>query len=51
MDIGNIAWWEWDLVTNKVAFDDKKATMIGYSPEEFPDDVFEICKLIHPDDL
>lgn len=50
MDIGNIAWWEWDLVTNKVAFDDKKATMIGYSPEEFPDDVYEICKLIHPDD-
>lgn len=50
MDIGNIAWWEWDLETNQVVFDDKKATMIGYTVEEFPTDVYEICALMHPDD-
>jgi len=48
--IGNMAWWEWDLTTGKVAFDPKKATMLGYSVEEFPSDVYKICDLIHPDD-
>ena len=30
LKIGNMAWWEWDLENNKVIFDDRKATMIGY---------------------
>lgn len=50
LNIGKMAWWEWDLVSGKVSFDAKKATMIGYSVEEFPTDVFKICDLIHPDD-
>ena len=50
LDFANMAWWEWDVQTNKVLYDAKKATMIGYTVEEFPDDVFEICKFIHPDD-
>ncbi len=50
MDIGQIAWWEWDLKTNQVTFDDLKATMLGYKPEEFPTDVYAICDLIHPED-
>ncbi len=45
-----MAWWRWDLLTNRVQMDDRKATMLGYTPEEFPTDVYEICKLIHPDD-
>ncbi len=45
-----MAWWEWDLITNHVQFDDKKATMLGYTLQEFPKDVYEICNLIHPDD-
>jgi len=50
MDVGRIAWWEWDLTTGQVVFDEKKATMIGYEVSEFPTDVYEICSLIHPDD-
>ena len=50
MHFGNIAWWEWDLTTGKVIFDEKKATMLGYRVEEFPTDVYAICDLIHPDD-
>lgn len=50
MNYGNIAWWEWDVSSGKVIFDDKKATMIGYTVEEFPTDVYKICDLIHPDD-
>lgn len=50
MDMGNLAWWEWDVKTGLVECDPKKATMIGYSLEEFPQDVYEICDLIHPED-
>ncbi len=50
LQLGKVAWWEWDLDSNKVSMDDTKATMIGYSVEEFPTDVYEICKLIHPED-
>ncbi len=50
MTYSNIAWWEWDVVTGQVLFHEKKATMLGYSIEEFPTDVYEICKLLHPED-
>lgn len=50
LEMGGMAWWEWDISTGKVEMHEKKATMIGYTLEEFPKDVYEICKLIHPDD-
>lgn len=50
LEMGNMAWWEWDVRTGKVKMHEKKATMAGYTPEEFPDDVYKICELIHPDD-
>ena len=48
--ISNIAWWEWDIPTQKVIFDPKKATMLGYAVEEFPDNVYAITDMLHPDD-
>ncbi|HAN39408.1 MAG TPA: chemotaxis protein CheR [Chitinophagaceae bacterium] len=51
MEMGQLAWWEWDYATGKVKMDARKATMIGYTLEEFPDDVYKICELIHPDDF
>ena len=50
LEIGNMAWWEWDVVTGQVNMHENKATMLGYSMDEFPADVYEICKLIHPED-
>lgn len=50
LEIGRMAWWEWDIETGNVRFDDKKATMLGYTPEEFPTQVYDICNYIHPDD-
>lgn len=50
LNVGRMAWWEWDLKTGVVTFDPKKATMLGYSVEEFPTDVYKVCDLIHPDD-
>jgi two-component system, chemotaxis family, CheB/CheR fusion protein len=50
MNMGNMAWWEWDVPSGNVSMHEKKATMLGYSPQDFPSDVYEISKLIHPDD-
>lgn len=50
LQLGNMAWWEWDIESGKVLYDDRKATMLGYTPDEFPDDVYEVCSYIHPDD-
>ena len=50
LKIGNMAWWEWDVKSGKVAYDDRKATMLGYAPSEFPTDVYKVCELIHPED-
>jgi two-component system, chemotaxis family, CheB/CheR fusion protein len=50
LELGNMAWWEWDIKTDHVEMHEKKATMLGYTMEEFPKSVYQICKLIHPDD-
>jgi len=50
LKIGNMAWWEWDVSTGIVSFDARKATMLGYTVEEFPVDVYKVCDLIHPED-
>lgn len=50
LKIGNMAWWEWDVPSGKVLYDERKATMLGYTTAEFPSDVYKVCELIHPDD-
>ena len=50
LEAGNIAWWEYDVPSGNVVFSDKKATMLGYTVEEFPTYVYDVCDLIHPDD-
>jgi two-component system CheB/CheR fusion protein len=50
LEVGRMAWWEWDLLSGTVAYDDKKATMLGYTVEEFPNEIYKICDLIHPED-
>ncbi|MGM0379108.1 MAG: CheR family methyltransferase [Bacillota bacterium] len=50
LEIENIAWWEYNVQTGYVKYSDTKATMLGYKPSEFPNDVYEICEYIHPDD-
>jgi two-component system CheB/CheR fusion protein len=50
MEMGQMAWWEWDVTTGIVTADPKKATMLGYTVKEFPINVYDICALIHPAD-
>lgn len=51
LDMGNMAWWEYDVQANRVEFSDKKATMLGYTPEEFPKEFDETSSYIHPEDV
>ncbi len=49
-DNDKVAWWDWNYESEIVKFSPNKATMIGYSVDEFPVNVYKICELIHPDD-
>lgn len=46
------AWWDWDLSTNRVEFNDLKATMLGYDPLSFDGKGYQgFTDLLHPDDF
>ncbi len=49
MDIGNIAWWEMELPSGEVDFNDRKVEMLGYSPEKF-EHYSDFTDLFHPED-
>jgi PAS domain S-box-containing protein len=50
MSAGNLAWWQMALPSGKVVFDERKATMLGYSPSDFSQ-YTDFTALLHPDDL
>lgn len=44
-------WWEWDIKHNAVTFNDKKATMLGYDPNDFKGKRYQnFTDLLHKDD-
>ncbi len=49
MGAGNLAWWEMELPSGKVRFNDRKAEMLGYSSEKF-DNYTDFTDLLHPED-
>jgi len=46
---GDLAWWEMELPSGAVVFDDRKAAMLGYSPERFQT-YQDFVELVHPED-
>ncbi|MGM0641393.1 MAG: sensor domain-containing diguanylate cyclase [Thermotogota bacterium] len=50
LDIGKIGWWELNIQTGKIYYHKNKAELIGYTTEEFPNDMYEIMDLVHPED-
>ena len=46
---GNIAWWEMDLKSGNVKFNEQKARMLGYEPERFTH-YTHFTELLHPED-
>jgi len=50
MQTANMAWWEMDISTGNVTFDNRKATMLGYQPENFTH-YTDFTTLVHPEDF
>jgi len=47
----DFAWWEWDIATNTVRFNDLKASMLGYDPADFKERGYQgFTELVHPED-
>jgi len=49
MDAGNIAWWEMELPSGKVKFNERKAKILGYSSDRF-EHYSDFTDLLHPED-
>lgn len=43
--------WDWNLITDEVYFDPRYYEMAGYTVDEFPYELEEFQKRIHPDDV
>ena len=51
LSAGNLAWWEMDIKTGKVVFNENKVKMLGYSAKEFENvDYKDFMNLVHPED-
>jgi PAS domain S-box-containing protein len=49
LQAGNFAWWEMNLPSGKVIFDNLKANLLGFPPDQFKT-FTDFTDLIHPDD-
>ncbi len=51
LSAGNLAWWEMNLQTGKVIFNEQKVQMLGYKMKDFQDATYTaFTGLLHPDD-
>jgi len=45
-----LAWWDWDILSGKIAVSARKAEMIGFAPDEVGGDIEFWNSRIHPED-
>ncbi len=50
LDVGNIAWWEWNIKKDKFIFHHNKIGMLGYNEGEINPNFNEFINMIHPKD-
>lgn len=51
LETSQFAWWEWDVIDNRVIASDRKVTMLGYPPKSFRGAGYQAyMDLVHPDD-
>jgi two-component system, chemotaxis family, CheB/CheR fusion protein len=50
LEVGNMAWWEWDVFSDQVTMHPRRAQMLGQNPETFTTDMKSFWLLIHPQD-
>jgi len=51
MEVATDGFWDWQVDTDEVFFDNRYYTMAGYEPDEFPGTFQEWEKRVHPEDL
>jgi PAS domain S-box-containing protein len=51
MMVKNEGVWDWNLVSNETYFDARYYTMVGYMPNEFPQNFASWAERVHPEDL
>jgi len=49
MQVGLLAWWEMDIESGRVLFNEQKARMLGFDPSEFTT-YHDFTALLHPQD-
>lgn len=49
LEAGNLAWWEMELPSGSVSFDENKTKMLGYKKEDFKH-YQDFVNLVHPED-
>ncbi len=49
MKVGNLAWWEMDIKSGKIIFNQQKAKMLGYEQDQF-NHYEDFTEFIHPQD-
>lgn len=47
---GNVAWWRMNVKTMTAEYHPAKAKLLGYTVDEFSNDVYKIMSFVHPDD-
>ena len=47
----NLGVWDWDVTTDRVAFNDQWAKMLGYAPDKIEPHLDAWERRVHPDDL
>jgi PAS domain S-box-containing protein len=51
LSAGNLAWWEMELPSGKIIFNENKVKMLGYSMDDFKDvDYTAFMDIVHPED-
>ena len=48
---GDVAWWDWDYSSGKMAFNNRMATILSCEPSGVPSTFEDYSRLIHPDDF
>ncbi|WP_319201656.1 chemotaxis protein CheB [uncultured Ilyobacter sp.] len=51
LNIGNMAYWSFDVETGHIDFSSSKSKMLGYEKDDFPTDIEVRNQLIHPEDI
>ncbi len=48
---GDLAFWDWDIKTECLTFNERYAELIGYAPDEMVSSFSEWLKFVHPGDI